>query len=129
MFKKGILLSSTIFLLGFPMGAWAVNPADVFLNQKMDKAEAKLRQAEKTSGMERQNALAAQIKMIKSNNKIMRKEMTELMKKSMEMGRMTTIADLIRSNRRMDQYNLVMNKMMDQMIRDESILLEIIQKK
>lgn len=129
MFKKGILLSSTIFFLGFPMSAWAVNPADVFLNQKMDKAEAKLRQAEKTSGMERQNALAAQIKMIKSNNKIMRKEMTELMKKSMEMGRMTTIADLIRSNRRMDQYNLVMNKMMDQMIRDELLLLEIIQKK
>jgi len=29
----------------------------------------------------------------------------------------------------MDQYNLVMNKMMDQMIRDESLLLEIIQKK
>ena len=95
----------------------------------MDKSEAKLRLAEKASGMERQNALAAQIKMIKSNNKIMRKEMTELMKKSMEMGRMTTIADLIRSNRRMDQYNLVMNKMMDQMIRDESLLLEIIQKK
>ena len=129
MLKRVIFLSSTIFFLGFPVGAWAVNPADVFLNQKMDKAEAKLRQAEKTSGMERQNALAAQIKMIKSNNKIMRKEMTELMKKSMEMGRMTTIADLIRSNRRMDQYNLVMNKMMDQMIRDESLLLEIIQKK
>ena len=129
MLKRVIFLSSTIFFLGFPVGAWAVNPADVFLNQKMNKSEMKLRQAEKASGMERQNALASQIKMIKINNKIMRKEMTELMKKSMEMGRMTTIADLIRSNRRMDQYNLVMNKMMDQMIRDESILLEIIQKK
>jgi len=129
MLKKVILFSSAIFFLGFPVGAWAVNPADVFLNQKMDKAEAKLRQAEKTNGMERQNALESQIKMIKSNNKIMRKEMSALMKESMKMGRMTTIADLVRSNRRMDQYNLVMNKMMDQMIRDESLLLEIIQKK
>ena len=48
MFKKTILISSAIFSLGFPVGAWAVNPADVFLNQKMDKSEAKLRQAEKT---------------------------------------------------------------------------------
>ena len=95
----------------------------------MDKAEAKLRLAEKASGMERQNALAAQIKMIKSNNKIMRKEMNKLMMDSMKMGKMTTVADLVRSDRRMDEYNLVMNKMMDQMIRDESLLLEIIQKK
>ena len=129
MLKKGIFISSAIFFLGFPVWAWAVNPADVFLNQKMDKSEAKLRLAEKASGMERQNALAAQIKMIKINNKIMRKEMNELMKESMKMGRMTTIADIVRSDRRMDQYNLVMNKMMDQMIRDESLLLEIIQKK
>ena len=106
-----------------------MNPADVFLNQKMDKSEAKLRQAEKTNGMERQNALAAQIKMIKSNNKIMRKEMNKLMMDSMKMGKMTTVADLVRSDRRMEEYNLVMNKMMDQMIRDESLLLEIIQKK
>ena len=129
MLKKTILISSAIFSLGFPVGAWAVNPADVFLNQKMDKSEAKLRQAEKTSGMERQNALAAQIKMIKSNNKIMRKEMNKLMMDSMKMGKMTTVADLVRSDRRMDEYNLVMNKMMDQMIRDESLILEIIQKK
>ena len=129
MLKKTILISSAIFSLGFPVGAWAVNPADVFLNQKMEKSEAKLRQAEKTTGMERQNALAAQIKMIKSNNKIMRKEMNKLMMDSMKMGKMTTVADLVRSDRRMDEYNLVMNKMMDQMIRDESLLLEIIQKK
>ena len=95
----------------------------------MDKSEAKLRQAEKTSGIERQNALSAQIKMIKNNNKIMGKEMNKLMQESMKMGKMTTIADLVRSDRRMEQYNLVMNKMMDQMIRDESLLLEIIQKK
>ena len=111
------------------MGAWAVNPADVFLKQKMAKSEAKLRQAEMMRGMERQNALAAQIKMIKSNNKIMRKEMNTLMMDSMKMGKMTTVADLVRSDRRMEEYNLVMNKMMDQMIRDESLLLEIIQKK
>ncbi len=129
MLKKVILISSAIFSLGFPVGAWAVNPADVFLNQKMEKSEAKLRQAEKTSGMERQNALAAQMKMIKSNNKIMRKEMNKLMQDSMKMGKMTTVADLVRSDRRMEEYNLVMNKMMDQMIRDESLLLEIIQKK
>ena len=67
--------------------------------------------------------------MIKNNNKIMRKEMNKLMQESMKMGKMTTIADLVRSDRRMQQYNLVMNKMMDQMIRDESLLLEIIQKK
>lgn len=80
-------------------------------------------------GMERQNALAAQIKMIKSNNKIMRKEMNTLMMDSMKMGKMTTVADLVRSDRRMEEYNLIMNKMMDQMFRDESLLLEIIQKK
>ena len=129
MLKKVILISSAIFSLGFPVGAWAVNPADVFLNQKMEKSEAKLRQAEKTTGMERQNALAAQIKMIKSNNKIMRKEMNKLMMDSMKMGKMTTVADLVRSDRRMEEHNLVMNKTMDQMIRDESLLLEIIQKK
>ena len=55
--------------------------------------------------------------------------MNKLMQESMKMGKMTTIADLVRSDRRMQQYNLVMNKMMDQMIRDESLLLEIIQKK
>ena len=88
-----------------------------------------MRQAEMMRGMERQNALAAQIKMIKSNNKIMRKEMNTLMMDSMKMGKMTTVADLVRSDRRMEEYNLIMNKMMDQMFRDESLLLEIIQKK
>ena len=56
-----------------------MNPADVFLNQKMDTAEKKLRLAEKANGVDRQKALAAQIKMIKSNNKIMRKEMTDFL--------------------------------------------------
>ena len=129
MLKRVILISSAIFSLGFPVGAWAMNPADVFLNQKMNASEKKLRLAEKSKGMERQSALAAQIKMIKTNNQIMRKEMNALMKESMKMGRMTTIADIIRSDRRMEKYNLLMNKMMDQMIRDESLLLQIIQKK
>ncbi|MDA8059878.1 MAG: hypothetical protein M0Z37_05975 [Nitrospiraceae bacterium] len=129
MLKRVILISSAIFSLGFPVGAWAMNPADVFLNQKMDASEKKLLLAEKAKGMERQNALAAQIKMIKTNNRIMKKEMNALMKESMKMGRMTTIADIIRSDRRMEEYNLLMNKMMDQMIRDESLLLKIIQKK
>ncbi len=129
MLKRVILISSAIFSLGFPVGAWAMNPADVFLNQKMNASEKKLLLAEKAKGMERQNALAAQIKMIKTNNRIMKKEMNALMKESMKMGRMTTIADIIRSDRRMEEYNLLMNKMMDQMIRDESLLLKIIQKK
>ena len=129
MLKRVILISSAIFSLGFPVGAWAMNPADVFLNQKMNASEKKLRLAEKAKGMERQSALAAQIKMIKTNNQIMRKEMNALMKESMKMGRMATIADIIRSDRRMEKYNLLMNKMMDQMIRDESLLLQIIQKK
>ena len=129
MLKRVILISSAFFFLGFPVGAWAMNPADVFLNQKMDASEKKLRLAEKSNGVDRQKALAAQIKMIKTNNKIMRKEMNGLMKESMKMGRMTTIADIVRSDRRMEEYNLLMNKMMDQMIRDESLLLEIIQKK
>ncbi len=129
MLKRVILISSAFFFLGFPLGAWAMNPADVFLNQKMDTAEKKLRLAEKANGVDRQKALAAQIKMIKTNNQIMRKEMNDLMKESMKMGRMTTISDIVRSDRRMEQYNLLMNKMMDQMIRDESLLLEIIQKK
>ena len=42
----------------------------------------------------------------------------------MQIGRMTTIANIVRSDLRMDQYSLLVNKMMDQMIRNESLLLE-----
>lgn len=129
MLKIAFFLSSAIFFLISPVGVWAANPYDVLLNQRMDRSEAKLRQAEKATGMERQKALEAQIKMIKINNRKMRKEMNELMMESMKMGKMTSITDIIRYERKMDRYNLVMNKMMDQMIRDELVLLEIIQKK
>lgn len=128
MLKKVILLASAMIFVSFS-SAWAVNPSDVFLNQKMDRAEAKLRQAEKASGIEQQKLLDAQMKMIKMNNKNMRKEMNELMKESKNMNGTTTMKQMISSMRRMDNYNLIMNKMMDQMIRDEMLLLEIIKKK
>lgn len=118
-----------MIFLGFSNPAWDANPHEVILKQQMDRTEAKLRQAEKAKGLERQKILETQMKMIEANNTLMRKEMDLLLKESMHMGPKITLKDLIDHARKDDRYHLVMNKMMDQMIRDEIVLLEIIKQK
>lgn len=127
--SRAVLFSTSLIFILYSGPVWAVNPHAFVLKQQMDRSEDKLRQAEKASGIERQKLLETQMKLLEENNRSMRKDMEALQRETMHMGAKITFKDIVEHVRRDEKYHLVMNRMMDQMIRDERLLLEIIKKK